>query len=132
MEIAEAVANVAEAIILAWSMMVASPEPVVISYYGTESDGFLGQYHGAYWNGYDCNLPDVVDKIHHGIAAPRWIPYCTEVTICYGEACVVTTVVDRMADNTKNGMSRVDVWPAVAVVLGMVDAGIVIGDMYDY
>jgi len=108
-------------------------EPVYITYYGTESDGLLGQHHGSYWHGDSCGLSDVVDNEGYGVAAPRWIPYCSEVVVCVDDKCVVATVVDRMKDDTKDGMARIDVWPAIArefEIYGSI--GVAIGKMYFY
>lgn len=115
------------AIKLAAYIVGGNESPCYITYYGTESDGFLGARHGASWHGDACGLPEEVDEIHYGVAAPRWIPYCTKVLVCYKEVCIVVTVVDRMADDRKDGMPRLDLWPAAAAELGMVEAGIVEG-----
>jgi len=119
--------DIAAAVLLVWQIVSQSSQPVVITYYGTESDGFLGQHHGAYWNGHDCGLPDVVDDIHYGCAAPRWIPYCAELMICHEDVCVIATVVDRQKHDTIRGYAHLDVWPAAAVELDILEAGIVEG-----
>ena len=112
------------AIVLA--LLLQKPEPAVFTHYGV-GDGLLGQHHGAYWHGDSCGLPDAVDMVSYGVAAPRWIPYCTKVLICHDGACVMATVIDRMADDRKDGIPRFDLWPAAAQALGMMEAGIVEG-----
>lgn len=126
-EVAKTVAVVVQ---LAFHLIVSDPQPVFISYYGTVSDGYIGQHHGAYWHGDSCGLPDVVDDIHFGTAAPRWIPYCSNVLICLDVGCVLATVVDRQRDDVIGGMPHIDAWPAVAAYLGILDDGIAIFDMY--
>ena len=106
-------------------------EPVTLTWYGSVGDGCLGARHGASWHGDACGLSETVDLVGYGAAAPRWIPYCSRLVVCQDRCqdinCVVVTVVDRMADDRKNGMVRVDLWPAPAEALGMVEAGIVEG-----
>ena len=114
---------------LVLALLLRESSPAVLTHYGT-GDGLLGQHHGAYWHGDSCGLPDVVDLEHFGIAAPRWVPYCTQVLICHGGACVVATVIDRMADDVIHGQMHLDLWPAAAEVLGMVKAGIVEGKVW--
>lgn len=109
---------------LVLTLLMQKPEPAILTHYGT-GDGFLGARHGASWHGNSCGLPPVVDLEHYGIAAPRWIPYCTEVLVCYQQRCVLAVVVDRMADNMKDGMPRFDLWPAAAKKLNILEVGIV-------
>jgi hypothetical protein len=111
-------------IALILSLLLREPEPVVLTHYGI-GDGLLGQHHGAYWHGDACGLPPVVDLVSYGTAAPRWIPYCTKVLICYGQTCVIATVVDRQANDVIDGKPHFDLWPAAAEALGMVEAGLV-------
>jgi len=109
------------------------PVPVYVTYYGTESDGYLGQHHGSYWHGDSCGLPDIVDNEGYGVAAPRWIPYCSRVIVCANAKCVVAVVVDRMKDDMKDGVARIDIWPAIAREFDIFgSAGVVIGEMYYY
>lgn len=119
-----------------WTIVVvlsclSEPEPATLSYYGTGSDGFFDQYHSAYWQGYKCyNMPDKVDDVHFGTAAPYWVPLCSHVVVCYNGKCLLATVVDRQRDDILFGKSHFDLWPAAARELGMVDAGIVEGKVW--
>ena len=108
------------------ALLLREPSPAVLTHYGL-GDGLLGQHHGAYWHGDSCGLPDAVDMVSYGIAAPRWIPYCTQVLICHGGACVVATVVDRQANDVIHGKPHFDLWPAAARTLGMMEKGIAEG-----
>ena len=116
-------------IALAFALLLREPVPAILTHYGL-GDGLLGQHHGAYWHGDSCGLPGVVDLVSYGVAAPRWIPYCTEILVCHDSVCIVATVVDRMADDRKNGVPRFDLWPAAAEALGMTEKGIVTGEIW--
>ena len=123
----EAVSAIGTAITIAAAVVAGPGEPAVLTWYGDVSDGFLGARHGASWHGDACGLAEVVDLEGYGCAAPRWIPYCSRLVVCHDGACVLVTVVDRMADDVVGGRWHVDLWPAPAVALGMVEAGIVEG-----
>ena len=114
---------------LVLALLLRESSPAVLTHYGV-GDGLLGARHGASWHGDSCGLPEVVDLEHFGVAAPRWIPYCTQVLVCHGGACVVATVIDRMADDRKDGMPRFDLWPAAARALGMMEKGIAEGKVW--
>lgn len=114
---------------LAFALLLREPMPATLTHYGT-GDEFLGQHHGAYWHGNSCGLPSVVDLVSYGVAAPRWVPYCTEVLVCYQEQCVIAVVADRMADDVLNGQAHLDLWPAAAQALGIVERGIVEGKVW--
>lgn len=116
-------------IALAFALLLREPTPVVLTHYG-QGDGFLGQHHGAYWHGDSCGLPGVVDLVSYGIAAPRWIPYCTEVLICFEESCIVAMVVDRQKHDIVDGKSHFDLWPAAARALDIMKKGIVKGEVW--
>lgn len=118
------------AFILALGLALAS-EPATLTWYGSESDGLLGARHGASWHGDPCGLPNEVDLESFGCAAPRWIPYCSRLLVCVGERCVTVTVVDRQALDVLDGRWHVDLWPAAAEALGMVEAGIVEGWVWE-
>lgn len=115
--------------VTAISSVVAPGPPVehVLSFYGTEGDGYLGQHHSAFWHDLDCGLPDVVDGVHFGAAGPRWVPLCSRHRVCYGERCITVTVVDRQRDDLIYGRPHFDLWPAAAQQLGFVGEGIVVG-----
>ncbi len=119
-------------------------EPVTLTWYGSEGDGYLGARHGASWHGDACGLAEVVDAEGYGCAAPRWIPYCSRLVVCVTPVasitaiapitdynrCVVVTVVDRQVDDVIGGRLHVDLWPVPAEALGMVEVGIVEGWVY--
>lgn len=121
--------GIAQIVVLVLTLVFGGGEKFFVSYYGTESDGYIGQYHGSYWHGYDCGLPDVVDDVNYGAAAPRWIPYCSKLLVCSDTKCVLVTVVDRQRDDIINGFPHIDVWPAVAKELDMIDSGIAVFDV---
>ncbi len=116
-------------IVLVLTLLLREPEPTVLTHYGT-GDGLLGQHHGAYWHEDSCGLPDVVDLEHYGVAAPRWIPYCTKILVCHDSTCIIATVVDRQRHDVIHGKPHFDLWPAAAQALGMVEAGIVEGKVW--
>lgn len=113
-------------IALVFALLLKEPAPVVLTHYG-QGDGLLGQHHGAYWHGDSCGLPGVVDLASFGVAAPRWIPYCAKILICFERSCVVATVVDRQHHDVIDGKPHFDLWPAAAEVLDMTEEGIVKG-----
>lgn len=98
-------------------------QPATLTYYG-EGDGFAGQHPGAYWHGKDCT-PDTVDDDFFGAAAPRDIPYCTEVLVLHEDKAIVVTVVDRQRDDELHGRPHFDLWPAAAEGLGYKHEGLV-------
>ena len=106
------------------------PVPAILTHYGTEEDGYRGQHHGAYWHGDSCGLPDVVDDEHLGAAAPYDIPYCTRLLVVVGPEAVVVTVVDRQRHDVIAGLLHLDLWPAAARQLGIVEQGIVEGAFF--
>jgi hypothetical protein len=103
------------------------PKEYLLSFYGTEGDGYINEHHSAYWHGHDCGLPDKVDAVHFGMAAPRWVPLCSRWLVCYDGCCVVATVVDRQRDDIIHGLPHLDLWSAAAEHLGYVGEGIVVG-----
>lgn len=125
---AEAAQAVASAITLVAALV--SPQPVTLTYYGTAGDGYLGQHHAAYWHGLDCGLPVRVDKEHFGAAAPASVAFCSQIVVCYQARCVLVTVIDRQRDDTLFGLPHLDLWPAAAAALGMIEKGIVEGKAY--
>lgn len=116
-------------IALAFALLLREPAPAILTHYG-QGDGLLGQHHGAYWHGDTCGLPDVVDLVHHGVAAPRWIPYCTKILVCHKTACIVATVIDRQHHDIIDNKLHFDLWPAAAEALGMAERGIVKGRVW--
>jgi len=125
--VVEIISVIGTAITIAAAIASGSGEPVTLTWYGSESDGCLGARHGASWHGDACGLPEVVDLESFGCAAPRWVPYCSKLVVCRGEHCVVVTVVDRQADDLLGGRWHVDLWPAAARELGIVELGITEG-----
>lgn len=111
---------------LVFALLLREPTPAVLTHYG-QGDGFLGQHHGAYWHGDSCGLPGVVDLAHYGVAAPRWIPYCTKFLVCHEQACIVATAVDRQKHDIIDSKPHFDLWPAAAQALGIVELGIARG-----
>lgn len=107
----------------------AGGEEYVLSWYGSEGDGYLESRHGAAWNGKNCGLPDLVDGVHYGAAGPRWMPYCKALLVCQGR-CIVVVIVDRQRDDWLFGRPHLDLWPAAAEALDMVEVGIVVGRVY--
>lgn len=69
----------------------------------------------------------MVDNEHFGAAAPYDIPYCSRLLIVYGSEAVVVTVVDRQKHDLIGGLPHLDLWPAAAAQLGIVELGIVEG-----
>ena len=126
----EVVSAIGTAITIAAALLSGPGEPAVLTWYGSEGDGCLGARHGASWHGDACGLPEVVDLESFGCAAPRWISYCSELVVCRGERCIQVVVVDRQADDVIGGRWHVDLWPAAAEALGMVEVGIVEGRVY--
>jgi len=124
----EAAQAVAGAITLIAALV--SPQPVMLTYYGTTGDGYLGQHHAAYWHGLDCGLPVMVDKTHFGAAAPASVPFCSQIIVCHVTRCVLVTVIDRQRDDVLRGLPHLDLWPASAAALGMIEKGIVEGKAY--
>ena len=116
-------------IALALALLLREPELATLTHYGT-GDGLLDTRHGASWHGDSCGLPSVVDLKHYGIAAPRWIPYCTGVLVCHKQTCIVAMVVDRQRHDVIHGEPHFDLWPAAAQALGMMEAGIVEGKIW--
>lgn len=116
-------------IALAFALLTQPAQPVIVTHYGT-GDGLLGQHHGAYWHGDSCGLPDAVDPEGYGVAAPRWIPYCTKLLVCHEDVCITVTVVDRQRDDAIDGKAHLDLWPAAAQALGMMEKGIVEGEAW--
>lgn len=116
-------------LVLTLSLLLREPSPAVLTHYGT-GDGFLGARHGASWHGDSCGLPSVVDLVSYGVAAPRGIPYCAQVLICHDGACIVATVVDRMADDVVHGLPHFDLWPAAAEALDITKIGIAEGRVW--
>ena len=104
-------------------------EPAILTHYG-QGDGLLGQHHGAYWHGDSCGLPGAVDLVSYGVAAPRWIPYCTKLLVCHEETCVIAVAVDRMADDVIDGKPHFDLWPAAAEALSFTERGLVQGQVW--
>ena len=123
----EVVSAIGAAITIAAVVASGSGEPATLTWYGSESDGLLGARHGASWHGDACGLSEVVDLEGYGCAAPRWIPYCSRVVVCQGEQCIVVVVVDRQADDVIGGRWHVDLWPAAARELGILEVGITEG-----
>lgn len=131
----EAVSAVGIAITIAAAVAASPGERAILTWYGSEGDGLLGARHGASWHGDACGLAEVVDLEGFGCAAPRWIPYCSRLVVCQDRcqdrcqdiSCVVVTVVDRMADDVIGGRWHVDLWPAAAEALGILEVGIVEG-----
>lgn len=116
-------------IALAFALLTQPAQPAVLTHYGT-GDGLLGQHHGAFWHGDSCGLPDVVDPEGYGIAAPRWVPYCTKLLVCHEDVCIMATVVDRQRDDVIDGKLHLDLWPAAAQALGMMEKGIAEGETW--
>lgn len=109
----------------------------VATYYGTETDGLLGERTGADWNGYECDgIPGEVTRLHYGIAMPGAEFYCLQVKVCINDECVETVAVDVMADDRLHIDGRyynhIDLWPRPAMELGIIDAGIVTDDVKVY
>jgi hypothetical protein len=113
-------------VILAFFSLLFSLRPAVLTWYGSEGDGYLGARHGASWHGDTCGLPERVDLAGFGTAAPRGIPYCSRVLVCI-RICVVVTVVDRQRDDRLFGLDHFDLWPAPAERLGVIWPGVVEG-----
>lgn len=126
---AKAASEAIQTAALVLSLLRQPGEPVILSHYGTD-DGFLGQHHSAYWQGRDCGLPAVVDDVHFGTAAPYHVPLCSRLVVCYGDKCLLATVVDRQRDDVLFGLSHLDLWPAAARKLDMTAAGIVEGKVW--
>ena len=114
---------------LVLALLLREPEPAIFTHYGV-GDGFLGARHGASWHGDSCGLPPVVDSVSYGVAAPRWIPYCTKILICYQGQCIIGVVVDRQRHDEIHGKPHLDLWPAAARTLGMVEKGIAEGKVW--
>jgi len=120
----------AVATVVTLCVAVVAPQSVTLTYYGTVGDGYLGQHHAAYWHGLDCGLPSSVDEMHFGTAAPASVPFCSQLAACYEDRCVSVTVVDRQRDDVLFGLPHLDLWPAPAAALGMIEKGIVEGRVY--
>lgn len=121
---------VATALTIIANLLNPTPTPAILTHYGTEGDGYLGQHHGAYWHGDSCGLPDVVDAEHFGAAAPYSIPYCTRLLVVYGSEAVIVMVADRQKHDVIDGLPHLDLWPAAAKQLGIVELGIVEGAIF--
>lgn len=117
---------VAAACSLAAAIALMMGQPAVLTWYGSAGDGFLGERHGASWHGDACGLPDAVDLGAFGVAAPRWVPYCSRLLVCT-DTCAVVVAVDRMRDDRLFGLAHLDLWPAPAAALGVVGPGVVGG-----
>ena len=133
-EIASVIMLIAGVVLNGGLFPFVSGEEWFISYYGTEEDGYLGEHHGAYWHGDSCGLPTVVDEEHYGAAAPRGIPYCSQLVVCVPDRvpdCVTVTVVDRQRDDYVGGSPHIDLWPAPARMLGIYGpVGVDSGDVF--
>lgn len=121
---------IAAAVTLTISMMLQA-RPHMLTYYGTESDGFLGEPPGAFWNNRSCS-PPAVDNFFLGTAAPRDIPYCSVLVVGYQGDSVQVVVVDRAAKDVIYGHRHLDLWPAAAEQLDMKEAGVVVGLVVPY
>jgi len=75
-----------------------------------------GNETGAKNNGFNC-FANRVDSKSYGLAAPRWIPYCSEVLICRDNLCVIATNVDARASDCRY-TNCFDLWPKTAEALG--------------
>ena len=95
------------------------------TFYGA-GDGYLGQYHAAWWAGQTpLGWPDMVDDVHMGVATADWtIPFGTHLRLTVVHLpkwawdeysgivgrSVEVVVVDRMG----RGEEGFDLWPAAA------------------
>lgn len=95
--------------------------------------GDYGDKTGASKHGYQCydtvTLELVQDRVNDwqfGVAAPRWLPYCTDLLICRTDSgqCVRAVKVDVLGKDSTSynentgSLEYLDAWPAVAEALG--------------
>ena len=104
------------------------------------ADNLVGNYHGAYWNGFNCTdylgrpLPDMITDDVIGLAMPGAEFYCLPVVVCNREHCVTGVALDvpRAHRTERDGIiyNHLDLMPAMAEALGI--KGIQYGDLEVY
>lgn len=120
-----------------WELL---PGGWILTWYGSPEDGMLGRRHGAAWHGLTCYypgsvypMPDVVTSNDMGGAMPGTQYYCKPVLVCIaGRPCVLFVAVDVPGRYVVYGKQHIDVWPAVARQLGLLEMGVYYGDVSVY